>query len=285
MPDQTVRDSRRPRVLVCDAIADIGVQMLSNHAEVDIKTELSPDELLDTVPNYDAVVVRSATQVTAELITHGLNLKVIGRAGAGLDNIDVVAAQENDIIVVNSPDANSVAVAEHTMGLLLSLARRLPHATLSMKAGRWDKKLLIGTGLQGKTLGIVGFGRIGREVAIRAQAFGMKILVNQKPLTPETLLENVTSVDLVDLLQQSDFVTLHVPLKPETHSMIGAAQLGMMKPTAYLINTARGGVVDEDALLTALNEGQIAGVALDVFEKEPHINHVLVQHERVIATP
>ena len=285
MPDARVKDSRRPRVLICDAISQIGVDMLSKHAEVDIKTKLPHEELLAVVPNYDALVVRSTTQVNAEVIAHGLNLKVIGRAGAGLDNIDVIAAQEKNIMVVNSPDANSVAVAEHTMGLLLSLARRLPYANLSMKAGRWEKKALMGTGLQGKTLGIVGFGHIGRQVAIRAQAFGMKILVNQGRLTPETVLENVESVDLVELLRKSDFVTLHVPLKPETHNMIGAEQFALMKPSAYLINTARGGVVDEQALLSALNHGGIGGAALDVFEREPNINHELVQHERVIATP
>jgi phosphoglycerate dehydrogenase-like enzyme len=280
------QDQRRPRVLICEPIHESGIEMLREYTEVDIKTKLSPDELLATVPDYDALIARSTTQVTADVIKHGLNLKIIGRAGAGLDNIDVTSAQEAGIQVVNSPDANTLAVAEHTMGLLLSLARRLSAATMSMKAGKWEKNHLTGTGVAGKTLGIVGFGRIGRQVAIRAQAFGMKILVNQQPLTPELkMASDVTAVDLTDLLQQSDFVTLHVPLKPETEKMIGADQLALMKPTAYLINTARGGVIDEPALLAALNAGAIAGAALDVFTQEPAVNMALVAHERVIATP
>jgi phosphoglycerate dehydrogenase-like enzyme len=279
-------DNRRPRVLICDPIADVGSEMLQEHADVETKTDLTQAQLLNMIADYDAIVVRSATQVTASVINHGLRLKVIARAGAGLDNVDVAAAQARGIQVVNSPDANTVAVAEHTMGLLLSLARRLPRADSSLKEGKWEKKKFIGTGLAGKTLGIVGFGRIGREVAIRAQAFGMKILVNQRRPTPElNLVAGVEAVDLEDLLRQSDFVSLHVPLKPETQSMIGTRQLGLMKPTAYLINTARGDVIDEAALLEALNEDQIAGAALDVFAEEPAGNSALVQHERVIATP
>ncbi|HEX6384412.1 MAG TPA: NAD(P)-dependent oxidoreductase, partial [Anaerolineae bacterium] len=279
-------ENRRPRVLICDRIADAGIEILQAHADVDIKTDLSAAELLNTITDYEAIVVRSATKVTADVINHGLRLKVIARAGAGLDNVDVAAARERGIHVVNSPDANTVAVAEHTMGLLLSLARRLPRADSSLKEGKWEKKKFMGTGLAGKTLGIVGFGRIGREVAIRAQAFGMKILVNQRRPTPElNLVAGVEAVDLDDLLRRSDFVSLHVPLKPETQNMIGDRQLALMKPSAYLINTARGGVIDEAALLEALNEGRIAGAALDVFSREPIINQALVQHERVIATP
>jgi phosphoglycerate dehydrogenase-like enzyme len=259
--------------------------MLQEHADVDVKTGLNPAQLKAIIPDYEAIIVRSATQVTAEVIEHGRRLQIIGRAGAGLDNIDVVAAQERGIQVVNCPDANTLAVAEHTMGLLLALARRLPRADLSLKEGKWEKKTFMGTGLAGKTLGIVGFGRIGREVALRAQAFGMKILVNQRRPTPELNLAGATAVDLNDLLQKADFVTLHVPLKPETRHLIGAEQLALMKPAAYLINTARGGVIDEAALLKALNEGQIAGAALDVFAQEPVTDNVLARHERVIATP
>ncbi|MCL4301415.1 MAG: hypothetical protein KJ077_37285 [Anaerolineae bacterium] len=279
-------ESRRPRVLICDAIAEVGVEMLAQHADVDIKTSLKPPELLGVIGDYEAVVTRSATQITAEVIEHGLRLKVIGRAGAGLDNIDIVAAQNREIKVVNCPDANTIAVAEHTMALLLALARGLPRADLSLKQGQWEKSKFMGTGLSGKTLGIVGFGRIGREVAARAQAFGMKVIINQRRPTPELNLEaGVESVDLLELLQASDFVTLHVPSKAETKNLIGAEQLAVMKPTAYLINTARGTVVDEAALLAALNEGRLAGAALDVFAEEPAINNVLAQHERVIATP
>ena len=249
---------RRPRVLICDRIADAGIDLLREHADVDVKIGLTPDELLKIIGSYEAVVVRSATKIRANAIERAYSLKVIGRAGAGLDNIDVDAAQKRGIKVVNCPDANTRAVAEHTMAMMLALARHLPEADTSLKEGRWEKNKLMGTGLFGKTLGIVGFGRIGREVAIRAQAFGMKVLVNQRRPTPELNLEaKVQAVDLNDLLQQSDFVTLHVPAKPETEHLIGAEQLALMQPTAYLINTARGTVVNEAALLDALNRGLI----------------------------
>jgi len=279
-------ESRRPRVLICDSIAEVGIEMLREHADVEVKTGLKLDELLAVIGDYEAVVTRSATKITAEVIEHGLRLKVIGRAGAGLDNIDVVAAQNREIKVVNCPDANTLAVAEHTMALLLALARGLPRADLSLKKGQWEKSKFMGTGLAGKTLGIIGFGRIGREVAARAQAFGMKVIVNQRRPTPELNLEaGVESMDLLELLKKADFVTLHVPSKAETKNLIGAEQLAVMKPTAYLINTARGTVVDEAALLAALNEDRLAGAALDVFAEEPAINNALAQHERVIATP
>ncbi|MEM7345707.1 MAG: NAD(P)-dependent oxidoreductase, partial [Chloroflexota bacterium] len=279
-------DAQRPRVLICDKIADAGIEMLGEHADVDVNIGLSPDDLLEIIGNYEAVVVRSATQIRADAIERANRLKVIGRAGAGLDNIDVVAAQARDIEVVNSPDANTLAVAEHTMALLLALVRHVPQANLSLKEGRWEKSKLMGTGLVGRTLGIIGFGRIGREVATRAQAFGMKVLVNQRRPTPELNLElGVEAVDLVDLLKESDFVTLHVPSRPETNNLIKAEQLALMKPSACIINTARGTVIDEDALLQALESNQIAGAALDVFAEEPATNSELARHPKVIATP
>jgi len=279
-------EGRRPRVLICDKIADTGIEMLQEVADVDVKTGLSPEELIAIIGDYEAMVVRSATKVRANIIEHALKLKVIGRAGAGLDNIDVVAAKEKNIEVVNSPDANTQAVAEHTLALMLALARRLPRADLSMKEGKWEKKQLMGTGLAGKTLGIVGFGRIGRQVAIRAKAFGMRVLVNQRRPTPELNLElGVEAVDLDDLLKEADFVSLHVPSKPETEGMMGPQKLALMKPAAYLVNTARGTVIDEKALLEALDNNTIAGAALDVFVKEPATDSILAQHPRVIATP
>ncbi|MCA9898763.1 MAG: ParB N-terminal domain-containing protein, partial [Anaerolineales bacterium] len=221
-----------------------------------------------------------------DLIDHALNLRLIGRAGSGFDNIDVEYAQEKEVSVLNCPDANTLAVAEHTMGLLLSLARRLPHAYTSMMAGKWDVQQLMGTGLSGKTLGIVGFGRIGREVAIRAEAFGMKLIVNEPSITPELRLqEKIQRVDLNELLERADFISLHVPLRPETRHIIGAAQLARMKRSAYLINTARGGLIDEVALLEALEAGNIAGAALDVFQTAKQPNRALIEHPRVIATP
>lgn len=277
---------RRPRILICDEIHERGIELLQQYADVDKKTGLSPTELRDIVSAYDGLITRSSTQITADIIKHGLNLKIIGRAGSGLENVDVEAARAAQIAVANSPDANTLAVADHTMALLLALARRLPEAVGSVRAGQWDKNELKGIGLAGKTLGIVGFGRIGRQVALRAQAFGMKVLVNQRSLTPELHLEaGLTAVDLPDLLAAADFLTLHVSPRPEAKQLIGVAELAQMKPTAYLINTARGEVVDEAALLQALQNGRLAGAALDVFAQEPAINQALLQHPRVIATP
>jgi phosphoglycerate dehydrogenase-like enzyme len=279
-------DTRQPRVLICDPIASDGVDLLREQFEVDIKTGLSEAELLAVIPDYEAVVVRSATRITAEIIEHGINLRVIARAGSGLDNVDVAAAREREITVLNSPNANTLAVAEHTMGLLLSLARRVPLADHALKEGRWEKKGLLGTGLSGKTLGIIGFGRIGNEVAIRARAFGMRLLVNQRRPTPQLdLAEDIEAVDLLELLRRSDFISLHVPLTDETRDMIGAQQFELMKPTAFLINTARGGIIDEEALLAALENEQIAGAALDVFVQEPADPSALIKHQRLIATP
>jgi phosphoglycerate dehydrogenase-like enzyme len=280
------QDGRRPHILICDPIHEAGLTMLQEHMDVAIKTNLSHEELLGIVHEYDGIVVENRTQVTADLIDHALNLRLIGRAGAGFENIDVIHAQEKEVAVLNCPDANTLAVAEHTMGLLLSLARRLPRAYTSLMAGQWDSQSLIGTGLSGKTLGIVGFGRIGREVAIRAEAFGMKLLVNEPSVTPELRLQgNVQRVDLDEMLHRADFISLHVPLRHETRHIIGAAQLAKMKPTAYLINTARGGLIDEAALLEALADGRLAGAALDVFQTAQQPNRALIEHPRVIATP
>jgi phosphoglycerate dehydrogenase-like enzyme len=278
-------DEQRPRVLICDRIHPAGVELLREIADVDDK-KVSPAELLAMIDEYDAVVVRSGTQITEDVIRQGTRLKIIGRAGAGLDNIAVSAAQNKGIKVVNCPDANTLAVAEHTLALLLALARHLPAANRSLKEGKWEKNKLMGTGLTDKVVGIIGFGRIGRQVAVRAKAFGMRVLVNQRRSTPELNLKlEVEAVDLLDLLREADFVSLHVPAKPETQFLIGAEQLALMKPTAYLINTARGSVIDEAALLVALDTGQIAGAALDVFAEEPATHSELAQHERVIATP
>lgn len=277
---------RRPRILICDPIHKRGIELLQQYADVDSREGLSATELRDIVSAYDGLITRSNTQITSEIIKHGLNLKIIGRAGSGLENVDVEAARAAQIVVANSPDANTLAVADHTLALLLALARHLPQAVSSVKAGKWQKSDLKGSGLAGKTLGIIGFGRIGRQVALRAQAFGMKILVNQRVTTPELHLEaETTAVDLPELLATADFVTVHVSPRPEVKGLIGAAELAQMKPTAYLINTARGDVVDEAALYQALEDGRLAGAALDVFAQEPTINYALVQHPRVIATP
>ncbi|MGH8911000.1 MAG: NAD(P)-dependent oxidoreductase [Acidimicrobiia bacterium] len=277
---------RRPRILVCDKISDEGLAVLGDHFDADVRTGLSEDELVGIIADYEGVIVRSSTKITARVLDHAERLRVIARAGAGLDTIDVAAAVDRGIDVVNSPDANTLAVAELAVGLLVALARNVTRGDAALKEGRWIKTELMGSGLAGKTLGIVGFGRIGQAVAARARAFGMRIVTNQHRPTPELYLAaGVEPLDLFDLLAQSDFVTLHVPARSDTEGMIGADELAAMKPTAYLINTSRGSVIDEAALLKALDDGQIAGAALDVFREEPAGDSLLARHPNVIATP
>ena len=276
----------RPRVLICDPIAQVGIDLLSEHCEVDVRPGLDEASLIEIIDAYETVIVRSATKVTAPVVAHGGRLKVVARAGAGLDAIDVEAAIAAGIEVVNSPDANTLAVAELTLGLLLALARNISAADAAMKDGRWEKSKLMGSGLSGKTLGIVGFGRIGQAVASRAKAFGMRVLTNQHRPTPELYMEHdVEPLDLYDLLAASDYVTLHVPARSETEGLIGEAELAAMQPTACLINTSRGSVVDEVALLRALDAGGLAGAGLDVFAVEPAVDNPLAGHSKVIATP
>lgn len=278
--------SERPRVLVADAINQAGIDLMSRRLDVEVRTGLSEEILTEIIPDYEAIVVRSATRVTAPVIAAAGRLRVIARAGAGLDTIDVAAATARGIEVVNSPDANTLAVAELTIGMMLSLARKIPAADAAMKEGRWEKSKLMGTGLSGKTLGIIGFGRIGREVAARAKAFGMTVITNQRRPTPELYREaGVEPVDLDDLLARSDYVSLHVPARPDTELLIGETELARMKPTAFLLNTSRGTVVDAAALLDALDRGTIAGAGLDVFAVEPAVDDPLASHPQVIATP
>ena len=278
--------AEKPKVIICDPVADIGIEMLKEHCRVDIQPGLSEDELLAAIPAYNAAVVRSATKFPAHVIDAAVNLKVIGRAGAGLDTIDVAKAKEKGIAVVNSPNANSVAVAEHTFALMFALVRHLPRANAGLKEDRWEKKQLMGTGLAGKTLGLVGFGRIARQVASRAQAFGMHVQVSQRRATPEKNAElGVETVDMHTLFATSDFISLHIPGKPENRNLVGRELISQMKQSAYIINTARGTVLDEDALLEALDNGGIAGAALDVFKEEPAIGNPLVAHDKVIVSP
>ncbi len=274
------------KVLITEPIAEEGVKLLSQKAIVDFKALCSPCELANAIGQYDALVVRSRTKVTEEVIEAGQKLKVIARAGAGLDNVDVEAAKRRGIAVINAGESVAIAVAELTLGLMLSLARRIPQAHLSLKEGRWEKQFLLGTQLQGKTLGIVGLGRIGTALAKRAMALEMVVIATDPFICPEKALQlGIPLVPLEELLQISDFVSLHVPLTPQTSKMIGWRELCLMKPTAYLINTARGGIVDEEALAKALEEGRIAGAALDVFEEEPPINSPLLRSDKVILTP
>ncbi|MCJ7522988.1 MAG: phosphoglycerate dehydrogenase [Dehalococcoidia bacterium] len=273
-------------MLVSDSIADEGVQALSAEAEVDVKTGLKPEELIKIIGGYDALVVRSATKATAEIIKAGKKLQVIGRAGIGVENVDLEAATMQGVVVVNAPAGNIVSTAEHTLSLLLALARHLPQACSRLKAGEWAKKEFMGTELRNKTLGIVGLGRVGTEVARMAKGLEMK-LITYDPFVSHERAEQlgVELVSLEDLLKRSDFITVHVPMTTATRGIIGKKELALVKPTVRFINTARGGIIDEKALYEAIEEGRVAGAALDVFTKEPAIDNILLKSDKVIATP
>ena len=276
------------RVLIADRIGEDGIRILREAGlQVDLRFEIIHEELKRIIPDYDAIIVRSRTRVDSDLIEKGRRLKTIGRAGVGLDNIDVEAATSRGITVYNTPEALSTAVAELTIGLMLSLARQIPMADRTMKEGRWLKKDLTGFELKGKTLGILGFGNIGTEVGRLARGMGMKILVHVHDLIdPSILLElDAREVPHEELLKKSDILTIHIPLSRESHHIIGREELSMMKPGAYIINTSRGGVVDEKALYEAMKGGRLAGAALDVFEEEPQCKSELVTLDRVICTP
>ena len=274
------------KILVSDPLSPQGVELLQRHAQVDLRPRLAPEELRQIIGNYDALIVRSSTRVTAGLIEAGRRLKAIGRAGVGVDNIDVAKATEKGIIVVNVPEANTVSAAELTLALLVSLARNIPGANYSVKQGGWARERFLGIELNRKTLGIIGLGHVGSEVGRRARALGMYVLACDPHISAEHAAKiGVKLVELPELLRQADFVTLHVPLMPATRHLIGAEQLALMKPEAMLINCARGGVVDEAALYQALVEKKIAGAALDVFEEDPPAGSPLLQLDNVIATP
>ncbi|TET70729.1 3-phosphoglycerate dehydrogenase [Candidatus Bathyarchaeota archaeon] len=276
------------RILVCDPIHDEGVRMLMEAGfDVDLETSITGPELVERVKDFDAIVVRSRTKVTREVIEASGRLRAVARAGVGLDNVDLEAAKERGVEVLNSPEAPSNAVAELVLGLMLSLARRIPLGDASMKRGEWIKRRLTGFELEGKTLGIVGFGRIGYNLAKKAKAMGMRVVTDASIEKLMRFVEETgaESVPMEDLLKESDFVSIHVPLLPQTRHMIGARELETMKDGAYLINAARGGVVDEDALREALVRGKLAGAALDVFEIEPPEDTSLTGLENLIALP
>lgn len=259
-----------PKVLVSDSIDQVGIDILSQVAQVDVKTNLSPEELTQIIPEYDALMIRSGTRVTTEVIEAGTQLKIIGRAGVGVDNVDVPAATRRGILVVNSPEGNTVAAAEHAVAMMLSLSRYVPDANQSVKAGKWDRKSFTGVEVYKKTLGIVGLGKIGSHVASIARAMGMRLLAFDPYLSMERAEQlGCQLVDMDFLLQESDYITLHMPKTPETYHLINAEALDKMKPTARIVNCARGGIIDEEALVEALKQGKIAGAALDVYEQEP----------------
>ncbi|MBI4214056.1 MAG: phosphoglycerate dehydrogenase [Chloroflexi bacterium] len=273
-------------ILVVDPIAEDGIDVLRSHAEVEVRLGLSPNELLQLVPKYQALVVRSETRVTADVIAAGKNLQVIGRAGVGVDNIDVDAATERGIVVVNAPAAITITTAEHTFALIMAAARNIPQAAQSLREGRWDRSKFVGSEIRGKTLGVYGMGRIGSAVAKRALAFEMDV-IGFDPYLPEDAFQRlgVELVDLESLLARADFLTLHVPATADTENLIGSVEFAKMKPTAWLINCARGALVDEAALIDALDRGVIAGAALDVFKVEPAADNPLVRHPKVVSTP
>lgn len=274
-------------ILVTEALSPAGLDRLARFAAVDVRTGITAEQLLTVIGRYDALIVRNATRVTADVLEAGQRLKVVGRAGVGVDNIDVEAATARGILVVNVPDGNTLAAAEHTMGLILALARHIPAANASLKAGEWDRARFMGVELYGKTLGLIGLGRIGMEVARRAAGFGMRVLAYDPYLAPARAEQaGVELRSLGDLLPEADFLSIHAPLTPATRGLIGAAELATLKPGARVINCARGGIVDEAALAAALAAGKVAGAALDVFEQEPpDRRNPLLSDPRVIVTP
>ncbi|WP_422443994.1 phosphoglycerate dehydrogenase [Thermoanaerobacterium sp. DL9XJH110] len=273
------------KILISDDIAVEGIDILRQECEVDVKTRLSEKEIIEIIKDYDALIVRSATKVTKNIIENS-NLKVIGRAGVGVDNIDVETATRKGILVVNAPEGNTIAASEHTMALLAALSRNIPQAVASLKAGKWERNKFMGVELNGKVLGVVGFGRIGKEVAKKAMGFGMSVLAYDPYINKDQVENiNITVTDLHTLLKEADFITFHVPLTKNTYHMIGQEQISMMKDGVMLINCARGGIIDEKALYDALKSGKIAGCALDVFEHEPPIESPLIALPNVIATP
>jgi D-3-phosphoglycerate dehydrogenase / 2-oxoglutarate reductase len=275
------------RILVADQLAESGVAALAADHEVDVKTGLGKDELLAVAPGYDAIVVRSATTIDADVIAAATRLKVVGRAGVGLDNVDVEAATRHGVVVLNAPQSNIISAAEHTLALLLALARNIPQAHAALVEGRWERSRWSGTELHGKVLGVLGLGRIGTLVAQRAHAFGMRLVAYDPFVAPDRAGRlGVELLDTVDeVLARADFVSVHLPKTPETVGLIGAERLRRMQPSARLLNVARGGIVDEDALAEALREGVIAGAAIDVFATEPTTSSPLFGLPNAIVTP
>lgn len=274
------------KILVADPIAEEGIAALSTNATVDVKTGLSLDELLHIIDEYDAIVVRSETKVPAKLIEAGTKLQVIGRAGVGVDNIDVEAATKKGIVVVNAPAGNTTSAAEHTIAMMLAIARHIPQANARLKSGEWQRQDFLGTELRNKTLGIIGLGNVGAEVARRAKGLEMRLIAHD-PFTSVEYAKNlgVTLVALEELLKESDFITMHTPLTEKTKGLIGTKQLAMVKPTVRIINCARGGVIDEQALYKAVEEGKVTGAAVDVFTEEPARDSILFKSDKILVTP
>ena len=275
-----------PKVLVTDPIAQDGIDILAREAEVDVRLGPSPDDLVAMIGDYDALVVRSQTKVTPPVIDAGAKLQVIGRAGSGVDNIDLEAATRRGIIVVNAPTGNTLSAAEHTIALMLALSRRLPEAYDSLRAGKWERQKFMGVELRGKTLGLIGLGQVASEVARRARGLEMRVLAYDPYVAQErasALGVELTTLD--DVIANADFISLHTRLTPQTRDLLNAEAFARMKPGVRIINTARGELIDEAALIRAIDEGHVAGAAIDVFRQEPPGEDPLVKHEKVIVTP
>ena len=276
-----------PKVLISDKLSPAAVNIFKERGvEVDVKPGLSKDELIAIVGDYDGLAIRSATKVTADVLKAAKKLKVVGRAGIGVDNVDIPAATAAGVIVMNTPFGNSITTAEHAIAMIMALARDLPAANASTQAGKWEKNRFMGTELYGKVLGLIGAGNIGSIVADRAKGLKMRVVAFDPYLSPERAADlGIEKVELNDLLARADFITLHTPLTPETKNIISADAINKMKKGARIINCARGGLVDEAALKVALDSGHIAGAALDVFAEEPAKSNILFGNEKVIATP
>ena len=275
------------KVLISDSLDKAAVDiLLKRNITVDVKNKLTPQELIEIIKDYDALIVRSATKVTKEVIEAGKKLKVIGRAGVGVDNIDVKTATQNRVLVINAPDGNTTAAAELTCIMILSLARPVVAACSKLKTGVWDKESFKGTEVLGKTLAIIGLGRIGRKVATCMKAFGMRVIGYDPFVTPDDAQKfGVEFMDLEQIWPEADYITLHVPLIESTRGLINSVTLNKCKKGVKIINCCRGGTVDEKALLEALNSGQAGGAGLDVFEEEPCKFNELLEHPKVVCTP
>ena len=274
------------KILVSDPIDQVGIDILKQVAQVDIKTGLPQEEIIKIIPEYDALMLRSGTKVTKAIIEAGTQLKIIGRAGVGVDNIDVPAATRQGIVVVNSPEGNTIAAAEHALAMMMALARHIPDANQSVKDKQWDRKRFVGIEVYKKTLGVVGLGKIGSHVATVAKSMGMKLLAYDPFISKERAEQlGCTLVDLDLLFSESDFITFHIPKTPETENLINAETIAKMKPPVRLINCSRGGIIDENALVEALEQKRIGGAALDVFSEEPLGESRLREFSNVILTP
>ncbi|HEY9677235.1 MAG TPA: phosphoglycerate dehydrogenase [Drouetiella sp.] len=281
------KDTKMLKVMVADEISPEGIELLESAVTVKYDPKITPEQLLEQIGEYDGLLVRSRTKVTAEVLKRGTKLKVVGRAGVGVDNIDIIAATEAGILVINSPEGNTASAAEHTVALMMSLARCVPSADKSMKEGKWERSKYMGSELFNKTLGVIGLGKVGGRVAQACQAMGMKVIVYDPFFSPERAAQmNIQSVSLEEIWKRADFITIHTPKTRETTGMISGAVLQRMKQGVRIVNCSRGGIIDEQALAKAITDGKVAGAALDVFDNEPPKDSpLLALGDKVVLTP